>query len=66
MVRTARARSGGGSRKKKNETRSERTVKKAEIRFSRDDRTRWSHDRTWWGSVRSQSSKLLERPEASG
>jgi hypothetical protein len=27
--------------------RSEHTVKKGEIRFSRDDRTRWSHDRTW-------------------
>jgi hypothetical protein len=41
------------------ETRSERTVKKAEIRFSRDDRTRWSYDRTRWSSVRSESSKLL-------
>jgi hypothetical protein len=28
--------------------RSNRTVKNGEIRFSRDDRTRWSNDRTWW------------------
>jgi hypothetical protein len=42
------------------------TVKKAQIRFSRDDRTRWSTDRTRWSSVRSESSKLLARPDASG
>jgi hypothetical protein len=29
-------------------TRSNRLVKKGEIRFLRDDRTRWSNDRTRW------------------
>jgi hypothetical protein len=60
---TIRARSGGRFRRK---TRSECTVKKAKICFLRDDQTRWSPDRTWWGSVRSESSKLLERPDTFG
>jgi hypothetical protein len=32
----------------KDKVRSNRTVKKGVIRFSRDDRTRWSNDRTRW------------------
>jgi hypothetical protein len=40
---------GGGSIETKRErTRSERTVKRGEIRSLCDDRTRWSHDRTRW------------------
>jgi hypothetical protein len=41
-------------------------LKEAQIRFSRGDRTRWSPDRTRWSSVRSESSKLLARPNMSG
>jgi leucyl aminopeptidase (aminopeptidase T) len=39
---------------------------RTQIRSARTDRTRWSNDRTRWCSVRSHSSKLLERPDASG
>jgi hypothetical protein len=53
-----------GKRKRKN--RSGRTVKRAQIRFSRGDRTRWSPNQTRCSSVRSESSKLLARSDASG
>jgi hypothetical protein len=39
---------GDGWRRRRKNARSECTVKKGEIRFLRDDRTRWSHDRTRW------------------
>jgi hypothetical protein len=39
-------RAKGDSGLKKEERDRKRTVKKDEIRFSRDDRTRWSHDWT--------------------
>jgi hypothetical protein len=43
-VRVARVRIGRQRRWIKQDLK--RTVKKGEIRFSRDNRTRWSHDRT--------------------
>jgi hypothetical protein len=39
-----RVKGGGGLKKEERDRKC--TVKKGEIRFSRDDRTRWSHDWT--------------------
>jgi hypothetical protein len=56
----ARIDGGGGGWKKETEKRDQdERLQEAQIRFSRDDRTRWSPDRTRWSSVRSESSKLL-------
>jgi hypothetical protein len=50
---------GDGLKREMKKNRSGRTVKRAQIRFSHDDQTRWSTDRMRWSSVRSESSNLL-------
>jgi hypothetical protein len=61
---------GCGSERRKKRTRKKRSGRngymRAQIRFQRTDRTQWSSDRTRWSIVRSESSKLLERPDVSG
>jgi hypothetical protein len=57
-------RARGAAADKKNETKT-KSYMRTQIRSLRTDRTRWSNDRTRWCSVRSQSSKLLDRPDAS-